>query len=418
MGNRRRKLDHGRKGPAVLKEILSFFLPGGLLAVVSVILVNLDKVQAHLGAISFAYPPIVYSAGILLGCRFNRSALVFGAISIALCQWCLTHFSSGHPALMQRLAFDAAVLLLPLNLLVLSFVKERGFITPVGIMRLSVILAQPFLMGMAVGPDPGRFVSLFEKDILPWTYLPDLRVHQAGTIIFFLALSVIARRYFRTRSAKESGIFWSLVMLLIALNTADQAQAAFHFASASFILLLSVIELSHAMAFKDELTGLPARRALRDDLLKLGPDYCLAMLDIDHFKKFNDTHGHDVGDQVLCMVASKLAGVTGGGKAFRYGGEEFTILFPGRHAESALEHLEEVRKTVARSGFTIRQGGKRRKGRKGSRSRDSRDRQVSVTISIGAAWPGGSAATPDEVLKAADTALYRAKKGGRNRVST
>jgi diguanylate cyclase (GGDEF)-like protein len=296
--------------------------------------------------------------------------------------------------------------------------KERGFLTPSGIIRLVLILSQPFLVGMAVGPDPGRFIALFEKEFLSWSYLPVFRVCQAGIMVFVMVLFIIAWRYSRTRSAKESGIFWSVFMLLIALNTTGQAQAAFHFASASFILLLSIIELSHAMAFKDELTGLPARRALREDLLKLGSDYCLAMLDIDHFKKFNDTHGHDVGDQVLCMVATKLAGVTGGGKAFRYGGEEFTIVFPGRHADEALDHLEGVRKMVAQSGFSIRQGGNQGKGQKGSRTRRNQVKQVSVTISIGAAWPGESAGNPDEVLKAADKALYRAKKGGRNRVST
>ncbi len=398
-----------------MKELLSFFLPGGLLAVASVFLVNLDRIQPHLGSISSIYPLVVYSAGILLGCRFNRSALVFGTICIALCQWCLAHFGPGHPELIRRLAFDAAVLLLPLDLLVLSFIKERGFVTSSGFIRLGVILAQPFLMGMAAGPDPGRFISLFEKDFLSWSYLPCLPVHQAGIIISVLALSVIAWRYSRTRSAKESGIFWSLTVLFVAMNTTGQVRS-FHFASASFILLLSVIELSHAMAFRDELTGLPARRALREDLLKLGSDYCLAMLDIDHFKKFNDTHGHDVGDQVLCMVASRLAGVSGGGKAFRFGGEEFTIVFPGRYAENALKHLEEVRKNVAQSAFTIRRDEKQKDRRNRSRSNAARD--VSVTISIGAAWPGNAAGTPEEVLKAADKALYRAKKDGRNRVST
>lgn len=81
------------------------------------------------------------------------------------------------------------------------------------------------------------------------------------------------------------------------------------------------------MAYQDELTSLPGRRALKEYLLKLGSEYTIAMFDIDHFKKFNDTHGHDVGDQVLRMVASKLATVSGRGKSFRYGGEEFTLVF-------------------------------------------------------------------------------------------
>jgi GGDEF domain-containing protein len=142
------------------------------------------------------------------------------------------------------------------------------------------------------------------------------------------------------------------------------------------------------------------------------------MLDIDHFKKFNDRHGHDVGDQVLRMVASRLARVTGGGKAFRYGGEEFTVIFPGRHADDALVHLEELRKEVSRAEFVIRSRMRPRRRPKSPRSRRAAPQRVSVTISIGAAWPGAHATTTDEVLKAADKALYRAKKQGRNRVST
>jgi len=75
---------------------------------------------------------------------------------------------------------------------------------------------------------------------------------------------------------------------------------------------------------------LPSRRALIERLPSLGRRYTVAMVDVDHFKNFNDTYGHDAGDQVLRMVASRLGEVSGGGTAFRYGGEEFTILFPGK----------------------------------------------------------------------------------------
>ena len=67
--------------------------------------------------------------------------------------------------------------------------------------------------------------------------------------------------------------------------------------------------------------------------------YTIAMVDVDHFKTFNDKHGHDVGDQVLQLVASRLARSPGGGRAYRYGGEEFTLIFPGRTREQALPHL-------------------------------------------------------------------------------
>jgi diguanylate cyclase (GGDEF)-like protein len=170
------------------------------------------------------------------------------------------------------------------------------------------------------------------------------------------------------------------------------------------------------MAFRDELTGLPARRALNDSLLRLGKKFTLAMVDIDFFKKFNDKYGHAVGDQVLCMVAAKLSGVSGGGKPFRYGGEEFTILFPGKTAQDALPHLEKLRETIAGVDFTIR--GKNRpllkpRNRKlliGAR------RKVRITVSIGIA-AGNGTTSPQKVLKAADQALYHAKKNGRNQVA-
>lgn len=96
----------------------------------------------------------------------------------------------------------------------------------------------------------------------------------------------------------------------------------------SQVMLMIAAAASHEayqMAFRDELTGLPGRRALNERMQRLGRNYVIAMTDVDHFKKFNDTHGHDVGDQVLRLVASRLSKVTGGGRAHRYGGEEFAL---------------------------------------------------------------------------------------------
>ena len=156
----------------------------------------------------------------------------------------------------------------------------------------------------------------------------------------------------------------------------------------------------------------------------LGPHYVLAMADVDHFKSFNDTHGHDVGDQVLKLVAARLARVAGGGRAFRYGGEEFTVLFPHAHLEDALPHLEEIRASVEAYRMAVRSEERPKDKELGAKLRamgeeEARalEKTLSVTISIGAAAPGGGAATPALVLKAADEALYRAKRGGRNRLS-
>ena len=104
---------------------------------------------------------------------------------------------------------------------------------------------------------------------------------------------------------------------------------------------MSIIENSYLLAYHDELTTLPSRRAFNDALLRLQDPYSIAVVDIDHFKRFNDTYGHDTGDQVLRLVAAGLSRVTGGGQAYRCGGEEFKILFPGKTTAEVVEHLEQ-----------------------------------------------------------------------------
>jgi PleD family two-component response regulator len=159
--------------------------------------------------------------------------------------------------------------------------------------------------------------------------------------------------------------------------------------------------------------------------------FAIAMLDIDHFKKVNDTYGHDTGDQVLTMVASRLARIGSAGKAYRTGGEEFSILFPGKTVTEVVTELEALRITISEASFRVRNTPERRKTERGpdrrqvikssrrkrtERSFASPSGQFSVTVSIGVAEPNSRAHSPQEVIQAADKALYRAKRGGRNRV--
>ena len=126
------------------------------------------------------------------------------------------------------------------------------------------------------------------------------------------------------------------------------------------------------------------------------------------------------------MVASRMIGVTGGGRAYRYGGEEFTVLFPRKEADAALLHLEKLRVAIAESSFRLRDDQRpkekpvgvkaKQAAKKKAQAKQVDDGTVSVTISIGA-HTRGEAETPDQALKAADLALYRAKDGGRNRVA-
>src|SRR5207247_4379588 len=116
--------------------------------------------------------------------------------------------------------------------------------------------------------------------------------------------------------------------------------------AAGLILVSSIVENSYLLAYPDELTGLRDRRAFNDELLHLEKPYAIAAVDIDHFKSFNDTYGHETGDQVLRMVAARLAHVSGGGQAYRVGGEEFSIVVPGRTMEEVIPHGQLLSKTL------------------------------------------------------------------------
>ncbi|AMK33301.1 MULTISPECIES: GGDEF domain-containing protein [Pseudomonas] len=211
------------------------------------------------------------------------------------------------------------------------------------------------------------------------------------------------------------GIFWMLPKTFILPFTLN--------IMCSQVMLMIAAAVSHEayqMAFRDELTGLPGRRALNERMQRLGRNYVIAMTDVDHFKKFNDTHGHDVGDQVLRLVASRLSKVTGGGRAYRYGGEEFALVFAGKTAEECLPHLEAVREMIANYAIQLRDQNSRPQDDSTGRQRRGAgaNTTVSVTISIGVAERQVEHRNPDEVLKSADQALYSAKGAGRNCVMT
>ena len=116
------------------------------------------------------------------------------------------------------------------------------------------------------------------------------------------------------------------------------------------------------------------------------------------------------------MVATELRKVRGGGRAFRYGGEEFAILFPGAIPTAAREHLEAVRSAISARRFALRAQDRPRRKPSTPKKPARPTRLISVSVSIGVAGPNARQSTPETVLRAADRALYRAKSAGRNRV--
>lgn len=211
------------------------------------------------------------------------------------------------------------------------------------------------------------------------------------------------------------GDFYSLaVNSILSVGVYNFLDPMIHLPLNSLFLIVGLLTASYIfkqiyeVAYMDQLTGIPSRRALHEQAGKLTADYVVAMVDIDHFKKFNDKYGHDVGDDVLAFVAAILS-KRANGSVFRYGGEEFTLLFSRIPLNECIKHLDEVRQSIADSKFKIRRGT--------GKASVSTASDVTVTVSIGVAEQGEKYRSFGEVIKAADKALYRAKKKGRNCVS-
>ena len=212
---------------------------------------------------------------------------------------------------------------------------------------------------------------------------------------------------------------WAVALIVVAMHPGLPGDGpALFLMAAGLVLTVGMVETSYVLAYQDELTGLPGRRALMQYLDEIQGRYALAMVDVDHFKKFNDRHGHDVGDQVLKLVAGKLDAAPGGARAYRYGGEEFTLIFPGRSREEAWPYLEAVRTSIEQARFTVRSWKRPMKKPDGKATKKpSKPKQLSVTASLGVADTTAKDPSPEGILKTADEALYRAKKKGRNQVS-
>ena len=241
--------------------------------------------------------------------------------------------------------------------------------------------------------------------LLVVTYLPDPKVKS-----FLIALM-----------ATFVPFLFCIQTALIASNPEAKASIVPNivivFVTITVILLFALLRMYVQKVYLDPLTAVFNRQALDERLHTLTGDFALAMVDIDHFKKFNDTYGHAEGDNVLRMVAQHLQDLLGD-QVYRYGGEEFCAVFEGPTRDSATETMEKVRSTLAKRKFTLR--GKRSSGYNGLKipfkKEENRGKKVNIAISVGVAFANKKVRTYEEVLKRADHFLYEAKEKGRNRV--
>jgi len=401
-----------------MRSFTTLLTPGGFLLLVIMAVLQWIMPPESLSALVQIYPYAVFGAGLFFGFRFHRSQLLFATLVLGIADRALLQYAAGDAPMegASRILFNAAAVLVPLNLAGLSFIAERGFVTARGLLRLATILTQLPIVALLCRPEQAGLAALLEHRLLDIPFVGGLPIAQPALLAFGVAFGLVTVRFICRPDLIVGGFMWALVATLLALTTGRiGAVSTLYFATAGLILVVSVIESSYVLAYRDELTGLRTRRALTEALLKLGGQYAVAMIDVDHFKKFNDQYGHDAGDQLLRMVAATLTKVLGDERAFRYGGEEFCVLFPGQSIQDAIPPLEILRRAVEASSFTSRDPD--RPAKKPKKPSSNGAPSQTVTVSIGVAEGKDRSTDPQEVIKAADEALYRAKNAGRNMVS-
>lgn len=350
------------------------------------------------------YAPLVLSLlGVFISVYLNRLQPVLLLLSLTLLNLAFLYYqpyeSSDDLSMTAAVLFPLLGVLLPLNWIVWLTFSEKGFYAKSYALGLiALLLSQVIAVFWLMNQLP---LSAFY-----WLYIPVsnemISLSFASFISFAIAwfwLVLMSARSVSKLVILKVGIY-SLLLLGIALNHQNAFGVVAWLSSfVALFIILSLIFDAHHLAYTDQLTGLNSRRALLESYSGLKRNYAIAMIDVDHFKKFNDTYGHDVGDEVLKMVANCLSTIQYG-QLYRYGGEEFTVVFKHKSVEQIRTALDQVRLEIEKTPLKVQL--KRKKT------------ITNVTVSIGVAVADKNHNTPEKVIKLADNALYKAKDKGRN----
>jgi diguanylate cyclase (GGDEF)-like protein len=309
---------------------------------------------------------------------------------------------------------SACVLSAGIYFLVISDRRQRWLPLATSLFDVSFITLTLILYGLLVGP-----VVLTNNRLSFDTY--------------FLALGATCLRYDK-RIALIAGLVaiaqWigSVVFVLAHFGAAALAVDEFYgrfawsdqisrvvllaTATALNVFIVAGIQKQRKLSTADALTGVHNRRFLddflRNELARAARhenQLAVAMIDVDHFKQFNDTHGHAAGDRALKQVAQTLElAVRRTDLVARYGGEEFVVILPDSPTDQAIARMNAIREAIESEPLMLAW-------------KDGRSAPAKLTVSIGvASWTEEKIHTASELIAEADSNLYRAKKGGRNRV--
>ena len=403
-----------------------FYLIAGLVPAAAWMLPDLAQAfplnTALSGAVS-TLPFLAFLAIGFLGFKLNQTRILVSSFILLALFYILRHPDALLPMGLGKIRLPQLLAVsLPLSFALVFLVKENKLLSQSTLLQVILAAAPPISLLILMSVEPTIFHELF---LLKLVELP-LKT-KLPQVLFFslvgLGLVTYLSRDIKVKPFMIS-LLWCMVPTLFAfhLSLTDLAPEQGEFfqnlslLSVSIILLYAMFDMYWHRVYIDELTSVANRRALDEKMVRLDARYALAMVDIDHFKSFNDKYGHDEGDNALRLVASHLAKETGG-RSFRYGGEEFCTVFEGADTDKAEAVMEAFRASLAKREFHVRLPAKRKpKDKDPHRGSGGHGKKLKITVSIGIAANSTKAPSPEEVIKLADKALYKAKEGGRNRV--
>lgn len=351
--------------------------------------------------------------GLVLSAYFNKSKLfvlllfpLFFNLALAFPTTLFTKLGTHAFWYITPLSFS-------LGYLFIYTLQERGLKSSFGLIRFSlgvIILGISFLALKFFSP---AMQKAFETSFLHVTITALFKAPDFVVIMGMIALVFIFLISFLFKASTQKAPLWMLTALLIPTFWWHHQYPFILFSfMASLIAIVALMHDAYQMAYVDTLTGVKGRRALEESFLHLGSTYTIAMVDIDHFKKFNDTFGHDIGDEVLKLVATLISEVPRA-KVYRYGGEEFALVFHSIKSDDTLLVLEDLRGKIVKRGFVIRDKNRPATKKEMPPQKEQKVKKERLSVSIGFAH-ARKGKSPQEILKLADIALYKAKESGRN----
>ncbi len=395
-------------------------VPGGVVFLAALACFRPQVIPAWAQPLLSLLPTIVFVFGLVLGWVTDRARTVMAMLVLVAADRALGFFppTEASSSSVATLLFTLVAILLPVNLLLLSAIGERGLLSrttyiPVGFLFAQIGLA--WWLSQPSGQEAAQIVltPAAGGGWLDWTPLPT-----AGLFAYAGAFATGVIQFVVSPTVVTGSALWALLASFVALHGTSLGWAPSNFfGAAGIILCWASVAAHYRAAYRDELTGIRGHAALDRALANLGRRYAIAILDIDRLREVNAAYSEAIGDMVLQQVADVLATVSGGGKAFRYSGEEFAILFPGRSSGDALLPMEQLRKQIELCHVPAprRRGLPRSTGP--HRPRDGSPEAISVTVSIGIADSFDHPTNASDVIRAAYRALALAKLDGGNRVT-